>query len=60
MELDPLRMTDLSFRRGLTGIAFYVIARLNANRATSALPFDDAYLTSLQQALERAEFTEKE
>ncbi len=60
MELDPLRMTNLSFRRGLAGIAFYVIARLNANRATSALPFDDAYLTSLQQALERAEFTEKE
>ena len=60
MELDPLRMTNLSFWRGLAGIAFYVIARLNANRATSALPFDDAYLTSLQQALERAEFTEKE
>ena len=60
MELDPLRMTKLDFRRGLAGIAFYVIARLNANRATSALPFDDTYLTSLQQALERAEFTEKE
>lgn len=60
MELDPARMTNLGFRRGLAGIAFYVIARLNANRATSALPFDDAYLTSLQQALERAEFTEKE
>lgn len=60
MELDPLRMTNLGFRRGLAGIAFYVIARLNANRTTAALPFDDAYLTSLQQALERAEFTEKE
>lgn len=60
MELDPARMTKLDFRRGLAGIAFYVIARLNANRTTAALPFDDAYLTSLQQALERAEFTEKE
>ena len=58
MELDPLRMTNLSFRYGLAGIAFYVIARLNANRTTSTLPFDDAYLTSLQQALKRAEFTE--
>ena len=60
MELDPLRITNWGFRHGLAGIAFYVIARLNANRTTAALPFDDAYLTSLQQALERAEFTEKE
>ena len=60
MELDPLRMTNLSFRRGLAGIAFYVIARLNAHRETTVLPFDAAYLSSLQQALERAEFTEKE
>ena len=60
MELDPLRMTNLSFRRGLAGIAFYVIARLNAYRETTTLPFDDAYLTSLQQALERTEFTEAE
>lgn len=59
MELDPLRMKNLSFRRGLAGIAFYVIARLNAHRETPTLPFDDAYLTSLQQALERAEFTKK-
>jgi len=58
MELDPLRMTNLSFRRGLAGVVFYVITRLNAHRATSALPFDAAYLTSLQQALERAKFTE--
>ena len=28
MELDPLRMTNLSFRCGLAGIAFYVINRL--------------------------------
>ena len=60
MELDPLRMTNLSFRRGLARIAFYVIARLNAHRETTTLPFDDAYLTSLQQALERTEFTEAE
>ena len=60
MEIDPLRMTDLSFRRGLAGIAFYVIARLNAHRETSSLPFDDAYLHALQKALERAEFAEKD
>ena len=57
MELDPLRMTDLSFRRGLTGIAFYVIARLNAHRETAVLPFDNAYLHALQQAVQKAQFT---
>ena len=56
MELDPLRMTDLSFRRGLAGIAFYVIARLNAYREIDILPFDDAYLHALQQALQKAQF----
>ena len=56
MELDPLRMTDLSFRRGLAGIAFYVIARLNAHRETAVLPFDNAYLHALQQAIQKAQF----
>ena len=59
MEIDPLRMTDLSFRRGLAGIAFYVIARLNAHRETDILPFDDAYLQALQQALQKAQFVKE-
>ncbi len=58
MEIDPLRLSDLSFRRGLAGIAFYVIARLNAKRQTPVLPFDTAYLTSLEKALKRANFSE--
>lgn len=60
MEIDPLRLSDLSFRHGLAGIAFYVIARLNANRTTSTLPFDDAYLHALQKALNRIEFIDNE
>lgn len=53
LEIDPLRISDLSFRRGLAGIIFYVIARLNANRETNKLPFDNAYLESLQKVLHR-------
>lgn len=60
MEIDPLRLSDLSLRSGLAGIAFYIIARLNTNRVTSTLPFDNTYLMSLQQALVRAEFTPKD
>lgn len=60
LEIDPLRISDLSFRRGLAGIIFYVIARLNANRETSNLPFDQEYLDSLQKALEDKKFTEED
>ena len=60
LEIDPLRISDLSFRRGLAGIIFYVIARLNANRETCNLPFDQKYLDSLQKALEDKKFTEED
>lgn len=60
LEIDPLRISDLSFRRGLAGIIFYVIARLNANRETINLPFDQEYLDSLQKALENKKFTEED
>lgn len=60
LEIDPLRISDLSFRRGLAGIIFYVIARLNANRETSNFPFDQKYLDALQKALEDKKFTEED
>lgn len=60
LEIDPLRISDLSFRRGLAGIIFYVIARLNANRETNKLPFDNAYLESLQKVLHRVNFIDNE
>ena len=56
MEIDLLHLNDLSFRRGLAGIAFYIIARLNAKRDINSLPFDDIYLCSLQKALKKADF----
>lgn len=60
LEIDPLRISDLSFRRGLAGIIFYVIARLNSYRETDKLPFDNAYLESLQKVLHRVNFIDNE
>ena len=57
MEIDPLRMKDFSFRRGLAGIAYYVLARLNASRQSDTLPFDEDYLNALQKAMVRADFS---
>lgn len=56
MEMNPLRITDFSLRRGLAGIAFYVVARLNASRQSKTLPFDDDYLNILQEAMSQAVF----
>ena len=57
MEINPLRMKDFSLRRGLGSIAFYVLARLNANRQSKTLPFDEDYLNALQKAMARADFS---
>lgn len=56
MEINPLRMKDLSLRRGLGGIAYYVLARLNASRQSETLPFDKDYLKGLQEAILQAKF----
>lgn len=56
MEYDVLRMSDLSFRQGLAGIAFYVIARLSALRGSVRKPFDSDYLCNLGKALLAAKF----
>lgn len=56
MEINPLRMKDFCFRRGLGGIACYVLARLNASRQSQTLPFDDDYLNILQEAMSQAVF----
>lgn len=60
LEIDPLRISDLSFRRGLAGIIFYVITRLNSHRKTDKLPFDNTYLESLQKVLHRVNFIDNE
>lgn len=56
MEINPLRMKDFSLRRGLGGIAYYVLARLNASRQSATLPFDKDYLNALQEAISLADF----
>lgn len=60
MERDPRRISDLSLRRGLAGIAFYVVARLGALRENEHFPFDDTYLNDLKEALVHAHFSEKD
>ena len=58
MEYNPLRISDLSFRRGLGGLTFYVIARLLAVREIKKIPFDWNYLQSLKTALSQANLSE--
>ena len=60
MEINPLRMKDFSFRRGLAGIAYYVLARLNASRQSDTLPFDEDYLNALRKAMSRDDFSSDE
>ena len=58
MEYDVLRMSDLSFRQGLAGIVFYVIARFSALRNSERKPFDSDYLSALGKALLSVKFSE--
>lgn len=58
MEYDVRRISNLSFRRGLAGIAFYVIARLSAFREKTIMPFDHGFLDDLKEALSHANFSE--
>lgn len=58
LEYDVRRISDLSFRKGLAGIAYYVCARLSAIRNNDTLPFDSAFLDNLKEALLNAQFTE--
>lgn len=60
MEINPLRMKDFSLRRGLGGIAYYVLARLNASRQSATLPFDKDYLNALQEAMSQAVFSHED
>lgn len=56
MEINPFRIKDFSIRRGLGGIVYYVLARLNASRQSDTLPFDKDYLKGLQEAILQAKF----
>lgn len=52
MEKCPSQMTDRSLETGLSGILFYVNARLKSfQRQDSTTPFSKEYLTSLQNTV---------
>lgn len=50
MMRDPRRITDVSLRRGLAGIAAYLKAR--SRFATGLLTFDSQYISELKMALD--------
>lgn len=52
MECQPKRMQDLSMRRGLAGIAYYVMARFSSPRKMNKLPFTESFLEELQDAIQ--------
>lgn len=59
MERDPRRMHDLSFRKGLGGILYYVMVRLSSLRETDNLPFDSFYLESLREVVLEKDFSKE-
>lgn len=60
MERDPMRIADLSFRTGLEGIWSYVQLRMSlAKKSQSVLPFDDTYVSGLQDSVRQARLTLK-
>lgn len=60
MEYDVSRLSDLSFRKGLGGIVFYIIARLSAHRESFIRTFDKNYLYNLKRVLLYSNFTEND
>lgn len=51
MERDPARITDWSFKTGLSGLLCYVLTRLgDASHSRTGLPFDEVYLRKLRKA----------
>ena len=57
MNLDPLRMHDLSFEKGLKGIAYYVYTHVNSPYVKMKT-IDDKYLLALNAAVcEKKMFT---
>lgn len=58
MECDIRHISDLSFRRGLAGIVFYVITRLSSSRKKETLPFSESYLSTLKEVLLSVNFSE--
>lgn len=59
MERDPRRINDISFRKGIGGILYYVMIRLSSPREKENLPFDDFYLESLRNVVLEKDFSKE-
>lgn len=61
IERDIRRIKDISFRKGIGGIAYYLIARMNAKRVDNKYsPFDYLYLSEFNKILDEKIFLDKE
>ena len=61
VEHNVFNISDLSFRKGLGGVVFYIIARLLASkRKKMKFPFSRAYLYALKKRLLHVSFEEKD
>lgn len=58
MEYDVYQIPDLSLRKGLAGIAYYVSTRLSTFRKKDSLPFNPVFLKNLKEALLNAQFSD--
>lgn len=59
MERDPRRIIDMSFRKGLGGIMYYILARLTSFRTNQKIPFDKQYLYELCQVIQNVDFRDE-
>lgn len=56
MERDPLRISDFSFKTGLSGILYYVLCRCSGNKGQKHFSFDENYLKNLFSAIQKINF----
>jgi lantibiotic modifying enzyme len=52
MEIDPLRMQDISFRKGLAGVYYYVFTHIQSPYVKQSV-FDMTYLSVLTEAISK-------
>lgn len=53
MQVNLDKVTNTNFRNGLSGIIFYVLARLNTSHNGNSCPFDFFFLEAIQRTINR-------
>ena len=56
---DPTRIKNLSMRKGLAGLIYYVTIRLSAPRKNRRHPFDEVYLGKLREVVLKQDFSQE-